>query len=112
MGREAVGVELLPAHADAIRRRLVGSVRLILGDARQLASLVRGPVDLCLTSPPYMTAVGHPENPLTAYRTMDGDCERYLAELGDVFRQVAQVLRPGGHGVPEVREPVLQGQYL
>jgi DNA modification methylase len=54
MGRAAVGVELLPAHADIIRSRLTGHGQVVTGDARSLTSLVRGPVDLCLTSPPYM----------------------------------------------------------
>jgi hypothetical protein len=42
-------------------------------DARQLRSLVSGPVDLCLTSPPYMTPIGHPQNRLTGYTSADGD---------------------------------------
>jgi DNA modification methylase len=102
MGRRAIGVELLEAHANTIRGRLAGHAQVITGDARRLTSLVRGPVDLCLTSPPYMTAVDHPENPLNAYQTMDGDYERYLAEIGDIFRQVAELLRPGGHAVINV----------
>jgi DNA modification methylase len=102
MGRAAIGVELLPEHADIIRGRLTGTARVISGDARALASLVPGPLDLCLTSPPYMTAADHPENPLNAYQTRDGDYERYLEEIGDVFRQVAQLLRPGGHAVINV----------
>jgi DNA modification methylase len=97
MGRTAIGVELLPLHVDIIRGRLTGTARLIDGDARGLTSLVSGPVDLCLTSPPYMTALDHPENPLNAYETLDGDYGRYLEELGDIFGQVAQLLRPGGH---------------
>ncbi len=102
MGRAAIGVELLPEHADIIRGRLTGTAHLITGDARDLTSLVRGPVDLCLTSPPYMTAVDHPENPLNAYETLDGDYGRYLVEIGDIFRQVAELLRPGGHAVINV----------
>lgn len=102
MGRAAIGVELLPEHADIIHERLTGPAQLVIGDARGLTSLVPGPVDLCLTSPPYMTAVDHPENPLNAYETLDGDYPRYLAEIGDIFRQVAQLLRPGGHAVVNV----------
>jgi hypothetical protein len=55
-----------------------------------------------MTSPPYMTATGHPENPLTGYRTMDGDYRTYLAELGRVAAHVAALLRPGGHLVVNV----------
>jgi DNA modification methylase len=102
MGRDAIGVELLPQRAELIRARLAGDAEVVTGDARDLAALVSGPIDLCVTSPPYMTVSGHPENPLTAYRTMDGDYATYLAELGDVFAQVAALLRPGGHAVVNV----------
>jgi hypothetical protein len=61
-----------------------------------------GGVDLCVTSPPYMTATDHPQNPLTAYQTVDGDYATYLAELGDIFGQVAALLRPGAHAVINV----------
>ena len=102
MGRHGIGVELLEERADLIRRRLTGQARVITGDARNLTALVQGPVDMCVTSPPYMTAVDHPENPLNAYETLDGDYETYLAEVGDVFRQVAELLRPGGYAVLNV----------
>jgi hypothetical protein len=49
-----------------------------------------------------MTDVDHPENPLNAYETLDGDYATYLAEVGDIFRQVAGLLRPGGHAVINV----------
>jgi DNA modification methylase len=102
MGREAIGVELLTQRTELIRTRLVGDAEVITGDARNLATLVTGPIDLCVTSPPYMTISDHPENPLTAYQTMDGNYATYLAELGDIFAQVAALLRPGGHAVVNV----------
>ena len=102
MSRHGIGVELLQRRVDLIRRRLAGRGQVLTGDARDLTALVGGPVDLCLTSPPYMAAVDHPENPLNAYETLDGDYETYLAEVGDVFRQVARLLRPGGHAVINV----------
>jgi len=102
MSRRAIGIELLEQRADLIRSRLTGQAQVVTGDARILTTLVQGPVDLCLTSPPYMTAVAHPENPLNAYETLDGDYHTYLVEIGDVFRQVAQLLRPGGHAVVNV----------
>ncbi|BCB85911.1 TRM11 family SAM-dependent methyltransferase [Phytohabitans suffuscus] len=104
MGRRAIGVELLDERVDLIRGRLSGGgdVRVVQGDARNLSALVDGPIDLCMTSPPYMSATDHPENPLTAYETLDGDYVTYLAEIGDVFRQVAGLLRPHGHAVVNV----------
>ena len=73
MGREAVGVELLAEHVEHVRARTSGQAQVLHGDARQLADLVDGPVDLVLTSPPYMTRTRHPENPLTGYATDDGE---------------------------------------
>ena len=109
MGRTAIGVELLPAHVAIIEARVGGSARVIQGDARRISELVSGPVDLCLTSPPYMQAINHPENPLQGYETLDGDYDTYLRELGDVFGQVATLLRPGGHLVVNVANVITDG---
>jgi DNA modification methylase len=109
MGRRAVGIELASSELEIIRARLTGSARVISGDARALTSLVDGPIDLCLTSPPYMSAVDHPENPLNAYETLDADYDEYLRELGQIFGQVATLLRPGGHLVVNVANIVTDG---
>lgn len=97
MGRVATGVELLPERVSTMRRRLTGTARVMQGDSRRLGELGLGSFELCLTSPPYMTAAGHLENPLTGYATRDGAYPRYLTELTDVFGAVAEHLVPGGH---------------
>lgn len=97
LGRRTIAVELLPERADIIRARLGDAGRVIVGDARDLHALVLERVDLCFTSPPYMTRTGHLENPLTAYRTLDGDYATYLDDMEAVGVQVAAALRPGGH---------------
>jgi len=102
MGRRAIGIELVPEHLEIARRRTGEAARLILGDARRLSQLVHEPVDLVLTSPPYMPGTGHQENPLTGYTTQDGNYVVYLEELGSVFGQVATLLRPGGQIVVNV----------
>ena len=102
MGRRAIGIELVPEHLEIARRRTSGTARLILGDARELSRLVDESIDLVLTSPPYMPAADHPENPLTGYATDDGDYAVYLRELGTIFGQVATMLRPGGQVVVNV----------
>ena len=105
LGREAVGVELLVEHVEQITERATGRVSVVHGDARNLLALLGRPVgsiDLVLTSPPYMTSVDHPENPLTGYTTDDGDYSTYLRELGEVFAHVASLLRVGGHAVVNV----------
>ena len=105
LGRCAVGVELLAEHAALCRRRAPDAT-VVEGDARKLgdalAGIVDRPVDLVLTSPPYMTAVGHPENALTGYATDDGSYPTYLREMSEVFAQVAAMLRPGGQVVVNV----------
>jgi SAM-dependent methyltransferase len=102
MGRRGIGIELVPEHLEIARHRSGGRGRLILGDARELSRLVDEPVDLVLTSPPYMPAVDHPQNPLTGYATHDGDYAVYLRELGAIFGQVGTLLRPGGQLVVNV----------
>jgi len=106
MGRRAIGIELVPEHLEIARRRSAGKARLILGDARELSRLVDEPVDLVLTSPPYMPATDHPQNPLAGYATDDGDYATYLRELGSIFGQVATLLRPGGRLVVNVANVV------
>jgi DNA modification methylase len=104
MGRMAIAVELLPERAELIRERVGLGAQVITGDARSLAAIVAGPIDLCLTSPPYMAAAGHPENPLTGYRSNDGDYRTYLDELEEVTVQIVGLLRPGGHLVINVAD--------
>ncbi len=114
LGRSAVGVELLPERIAQVRERLQGNgsevpAEVVHGDARRLAELVQGPFDLCLTSPPYMTRNDHPENPLDAYEVPDGHYPTYLEQLGEVFGQVATLLRPGGHLALNVANTVQDG---
>jgi DNA modification methylase len=106
MGRRAIGVELIPEHLEIARRRTAGRATLILGDARELSRLVDEPVDLVFTSPPYMSATDHRENPLAGYATDDGDYAIYLDELGSIFHQVAALLRPAGQVVVNVANVV------
>jgi DNA modification methylase len=97
LGRRAVGIELLAERVAAIRQRLAGKATIIEGDARHLDEFGLGTFELCLTSPPYMSALDHPDNPLTGYNTVDGYYPTYLAELSRVFAAVAERLRPRGH---------------
>ncbi|HYN92529.1 MAG TPA: DNA methyltransferase [Pilimelia sp.] len=84
MERHAIGVERLPERAELIRSRLRGDAEVINGDARNLTALVPGPVDLCFTSPPYMTVADHPANPLNAYQTLNGDYATYLTGISNI----------------------------
>lgn len=96
LGRVAIGVKLLSSRVKVVRDRLVDPSWVIEADARELDNLDIGDFDLCLTSPPYMNAIDHPQNPLTGYQTTDGSYTRYLSQMHDVFAAVARRLRPGG----------------
>ena len=99
MGRHPLGLELLEERVAFVRRKLAHPESLVVGDARRLAEYDLPELDFSLTSPPYMNKVDHPENPLNGYRTLDGDYDRYLLELGQVYRQLADRLKPGAHAV-------------
>lgn len=101
LDRRGIGVELLPERVAACRQRAPYAT-VIEGDARGLHGLVTEPVDLCLTSPPYLTANDHPQNPLTAYELLDGDYATYVHDLAGIAGTVARLLRPGGHLVLNV----------
>lgn len=101
MGRTAVGIELLEERC-LLASQVAPSSLVLQGDARNLTELVDPPFDLVLTSPPYMTARDHPEDPLAGYTGIEGDYLRYLDGLRDVFAQALAVLGPDGHLVVNV----------
>ncbi|MGB3697449.1 MAG: DNA methyltransferase [Gordonia sp. (in: high G+C Gram-positive bacteria)] len=116
LGREAIGVELLPERVRSTRRAAPGA-RVHEGDARELLRVLQrsgepfaGAADLVLTSPPYMTHHDHDADPLTAYELDGGDYERYLSELGLVAAQCAHLLVPGGWMVWNVADICHRGQ--
>jgi len=110
MGRRTFGVEIDPDRAALARERAGPAAQVLVGDSRELIGTTTAPLGLVLTSPPYMTATGHPENPLTGYRTLDGDYARYLEELADVTVRLGRLVRDGGRIVLNVADPVDAGQ--
>lgn len=104
LGRRCVGVELLEPRARLSKHRMINGGHVVVGDSRRIGHMLSCPIELCLTSPPYMSAGHHPQNPLTGYVTLDGDYQTYLSELADTFRQVGVLLRAGGHLVINVAD--------
>src|SRR5688572_3790404 len=88
MARRPIGVEILPDRVEFIRGLLADPAGIVMGDARRLRGLGLPDIDFCMTSPPYMNKVDHPQNPLTGYQTLDGNYERYIDELVGVFTDV------------------------
>lgn len=110
LGREALGIELLPERVDYLRER-TPAARIYEGDARGMVRVLRaagessdGSVGLILTSPPYMTRENHDADPLTAYEEQDGNYTQYLNELGFVAAQCAHLVAPGGYVVWNVAD--------
>ena len=78
------------------RARVTDPSWIIHGSALHLGQLTLGTFELCLTSPPYVNAVDHRQNPLTGYQTLDGDYWRYIDQMGQVFASIADHLTTTG----------------
>ena len=100
LGRDGYGIEYSQPKADYVKGLLAHPERLIHGDSRRLADYELPPVDLCLTSPPY-TNRSDTENPFVDYRQKGFDYPSYLQEMGNIFSQVAQRLKPSARLVIE-----------
>jgi len=99
-----------PTAFSMLWTRLAGTgVRVIEADSRRLTDLAIGAVEFCLTSPPYMSAVDHPQKPLTGYRDLDGHYPTYLAELARTLQSVLRLIRPGGHLVIKAKPQSARG---
>jgi DNA methylase len=98
MGRRPLGLEIHAERVAYVQARLTDQAAIVRADALRLGELDLPPIDFSMTSPPYMTRTGHPENPLTGYQTMDSDYQRYLDEIAEVYRR----LRPSLSG-PDAR---------
>ncbi len=101
MGRQGWGLEYDARRAAFARIGLAAPERLIHGDARALGAYDVPPVDLALSSPPYMLREDL-ENPLTAYTTPGAGYAAYLRDLQAVYRDLAGRLAPDGRVVIEV----------
>lgn len=104
MGRRALGLEIHAERVAYVRARLADPGAIVQADALRLGEFDLPPIDFSMTSPPYMTQTGHPENPLTGYQTMDGDYQRYVGEVAEVYRRLRPALAPGARVVLNVAD--------
>lgn len=138
LGRSAYGVEYEPAWARLARANVhhaamagaTGDAHVIVGDARDLASLLdpdaRGRVGLVLTSPPYGPSVHGQVNARPGagvrkehyrYSTDPANLahvglDRLLQAMRELFEQCRQVVRPGGMVAMTVRPYWQHGQLI
>lgn len=101
MGRIGFGVEFEKGRCDYVRSQLKHPERALLGDSLRLSELDIPDFDFSITSPPYM-GKDHKENPFTAYSTDGGGYKQYLKEIGKIYQQLGEKLKPSGHAVIEV----------
>lgn len=106
--RIGYGIEYSEPKTDYVRKHLAHPEHLIHGDSRHLLDYDLPDFDLCLTSPPY-THEDDNENPFVDYRQKGFDYSSYLQELGNIFLQVAQKLKPSGRVVIEAANLKRQG---
>lgn len=108
MGRIGYGIEYSEPKADYVRGLLTHPKHLIQGDSRNLLAYDLPDFDLCLTSPPYTNEYDS-ENPFVDYRQKGFDYPSYLKEMGNIFSQVAQKMKPTSHVVIEAANLKKQG---
>ena len=109
LGRIGYGIEYSKPKADYIHGLLAHPERLIHGDSRNLHNYDIPAIDLCLTSPPY-TNESDTENPFVDYRQKGFDYPSYLQEMGRIFSQVSQKMKPSGRLVIEASNLKKNGQ--
>lgn len=101
MGRLGFGVEFEEKRCNYVRSQIKHPERALLGDSLRLSELNIPDFNLSITSPPYM-GKHHTENPFTAYSTKEGGYEQYLSDIGKIYKQVGEKLKPSGHVIIEV----------
>ena len=89
MGRRALGFEIDENRVAFARSQVADPTWVQRMDVRQVdwSSVPR--FQLSITSPPYMTRQDHEEDPLSGYRTLDGDYSRYLSDLQQIYRGIS-----------------------
>ncbi|HEY6740159.1 MAG TPA: DNA methyltransferase [Actinopolymorphaceae bacterium] len=102
MGRRPLGFEIHPERVAIVASRLQDPTAIRQGDVRLLDPADLPSFDLVMTSPPYMTNTGHLENPLSGYRTLDGDYRAYVEELTSILERLGRNLTDGGRIVVNV----------
>jgi len=86
---------------------------IVIGDSRDLSSIGKDKVSLTVTSPPYHNAINYNEHQTSQkwYRGNVGvSVESWLEEMKEVFSQVYQVTKPGGHCCIVIGNELVEGR--
>lgn len=90
--------------SDALRE-MPSRHRMVRGDARALSQIVKEPVHLVVTSPPYWTLKEYEDGAGQLGHVADYDA--FVAEIAKVWRECNRVLAPGGRLVVVVGDVCL-----
>ena len=86
---------------------------IIVGDSRDLSGIGKDKISLTVTSPPYHNAINYNEHQTSQkwYRgTVGVSVESWLEEMKEVFSQVYQVTKPGGHCCIVIGNELVEGR--
>ncbi len=85
LNRKALGYDVHPTRKDIFRV-----------DARKLPPELTGKVDLVFIDPPYSTHLDYGDDPRDIGK-LDAAGGAYYAAMEQVFKEIARILKPGGH---------------
>lgn len=100
MDRTPFGIEYETDRAELVRERVEHAGNVQQGSVLELDPDDVPPIDICLTSPPFMVQ-GMTENPFENYAG-ESDYEQYLDDIETAFSNVADVMAPGGQVLIDV----------
>lgn len=123
--RKGIGIELSKKYSDMARKRTKQEV--ITDDARNISKMNLPKIDYCITSPPYWSILNRSTGSFEKDRTAKGlstnysnkktdignieSYEEYLETMLDIYKQIYDLLKPGGYITVIVKNVKQNGSF-